>query len=175
MAGSAGYPQRWEADVVLRDGVTCHVRPIRPDDAAQLVAFHSRLSPQTIYLRYFAPHPRLSARDVERFTHVDYDDRLALVAVKDDAIIGVGRYDRVADGAAEVAFVVEDAYQDLGLGTIFLERLAQAARERGIERFVADVLPRNARMLDVFAHAGYAVDRTLKDGYVTASIDIGDG
>ena len=94
--GTGTYPKAWEADVVLRDGGTCHLRPIRPDDEAGLIAFHSRLSETTVYYRFFAPYPRLSDRDVERFTHVDYRDRAALVATIGDAIIGVVRYDRVA-------------------------------------------------------------------------------
>ena len=104
---------------MLRDGGTCHLRPIRPDDAAGLVALHSRLSPQTVYFRFFAPYPRLSDRDVERFSTVDYRDRVALVATIGDAIIGVVRYDRVAPQEAEVAFVIEDEHQGRGLGTIF--------------------------------------------------------
>src|SRR5690606_39404799 len=75
-----GYPAGYEADVVLADGATAHVRPIRPDDAERLLAFHARQSPQSIYFRYFSPRPRLSDKDVERLTHVDYSDRMALIA-----------------------------------------------------------------------------------------------
>ncbi len=166
------YPEAWEADVVLRDGGTCHLRPIRSDDAAGLIAFHSRLSATTVYYRFFAPYPRLSDRDVERFTHVDYRDRAALVATIGDAIIGVVRYDRVADAEAEVAFVIEDEHQGRGLGTIFLEHIAQAARERGIRRFVAEVLPENARMLEVFEHAGYTAETSRDEGFIALSFDI---
>ncbi len=169
---TADYPTGWEADVVLRDGGTCHLRPIRSDDAAGLIAFHSRLSATTVYYRFFAPYPRLSDRDVERFTHVDYRDRGALVATIGDAIIGVVRYDRVADGEAEVAFVIEDEHQGRGLGTIFLEHIAQAARERGIRRFVAEVLPENARMLEVFEHAGYTAETARDEGFISLSFDI---
>jgi acyl-CoA synthetase (NDP forming)/RimJ/RimL family protein N-acetyltransferase len=174
VAGSpgGGYPQSWEADVVLRDGGTCHLRPIRPDDAAGLVAFHSRLSPQTVYFRFFAPYPRLSDRDVERFTTVDHVDRVALVATIGDAVIGVVRYDRVGPDEAEVAFVIEDEHQGRGLGTIFLEHIAQAARERGIRRFVAEVLPENARMLEVFEHAGYTAETSRDEGFIALSFDI---
>ena len=59
------YPKHWEADVVLTDGGTAHIRPITPDDATLLQEFHSRLSPETIYYRFFAPYPKLSSRDVE--------------------------------------------------------------------------------------------------------------
>jgi acyl-CoA synthetase (NDP forming)/RimJ/RimL family protein N-acetyltransferase len=168
----AAYPQSWEADVVLRDGGTCHLRPIRPDDAAGLVALHGRLSPQTVYFRFFAPYPRLSERDVVRFTIVDYRDRVALVATIGDAIIGVVRYDRVAPQEAEVAFVIEDEHQGRGLGTIFLEHIAQAARECGVRRFVAEVLPENARMLEIFEHAGYVAESSRDEGFIALSFDI---
>lgn len=167
-----GYPKAWEADVVLRDGGTCHLRPIRPDDAAGLTAFHSRLSEATVYYRFFAPYPRLTDRDVARFTHVDYRDRGALVATIGEAIIGVVRFDRVSAATAEVAFVIEDEHQGRGLGTIFLEHIAQAARERGVRRFVAEVLPDNRRMLEVFEYAGFTPSTASEDGVVALSFDI---
>jgi GNAT superfamily N-acetyltransferase len=167
------YPAEWVADVALRDGSTVHVRPIGPDDGDRLRAFHARLSPETIYLRYFAPHPQLSDLDVEHFTHVDHVDRVALVATMEEEIVGVGRFDRMgaADpGAAEVAFVVRDDEQGHGLGHVLLERLAAAARQRGVERFVAAVLPSNARMLRVFRDAGYATTSAYVDGYVALEL-----
>src|SRR5688500_18864567 len=92
------YPAAWEADAVLSDGGTVHVRPITPDDAGRLVAFHGRLSSDTIQLRCFSPRPHLRDEEVERFTTVDYHDRVALVATLGDDIIGVARYDRYPDG-----------------------------------------------------------------------------
>jgi RimJ/RimL family protein N-acetyltransferase len=142
-----GYPEHWEADVILRDGRMCHLRPIRPEDQQALAAFHESLSPETVYFRFFAPYPRLTERDLLRFTNVDYTDRVALVAQIAGEIIGVGRYDRIDRVEAEIAFVVSDEHQGRGLGSILLEHLAVAARERGITRFVAEVLPSNRRML----------------------------
>ncbi|MEX2291984.1 MAG: GNAT family N-acetyltransferase [Mycobacteriales bacterium] len=167
------YPRHWEADVVLTDGGTAHLRPIRPEDADLLRAFHARLSKETVYNRFFAYRPTLADRDVARFTQVDHGDRAALVATLNDEIIGVVRYDRLpgrSDG--EVAFVVEDAHQGRGLGAILLEHLAAAARERGLERFVADVLPNNRPMLSVFRSAGYELRRELADGYVELAFPI---
>jgi acyl-CoA synthetase (NDP forming)/RimJ/RimL family protein N-acetyltransferase len=171
-AAEAAYPQAWEADVVLRDGGTCHLRPIRTDDAAGLIAFHARLSPETVYFRFFAPYPELTPRDVARFTDVDHQGRVALVATIGDAIIGVVRYERLNATDAEVAFVIADEHQGRGLGTIFLEHIAQAARERGIRRFVAEVLPDNVRMLEVFRHAGYHAETSRDEGFVTLAFDI---
>jgi len=154
---TAGYPLHWEADVVLADGGTAHLRPITADDADRLVAFFSRLSAETIRYRFFAAHPRLTPREVEHFTRVDYDERVALVAVLGQDLIGVGRYDRVPDSdVAEVAFVIDDAQQGRGLGSILLEHLATAAAERGIRRFEADVLAENRRMVRIFLDAGYS-------------------
>lgn len=137
-----GYPEHWEADAVLRDGSVCHIRPIAGDDEQRLRDFHAQLSPQTIYYRYFAPYPELTEKDVHRFTHVDHDSRVAVVATVAGEIVGVGRYDKVSDTDAEVAFTVRDDYQGRGLGSVLLEHLAAAARERGVRRFVAEVLPR---------------------------------
>ncbi|WP_166611817.1 bifunctional acetate--CoA ligase family protein/GNAT family N-acetyltransferase [Kineococcus indalonis] len=172
-----GYPTRWEADVVLRDGGTAHVRPIRPSDADLVAAFHSRQSEESRYLRFFAPMPRLSARDLERFTNVDHVDRVALVATVGEDIVGIARFDAApvragAPRAAEVAFNISDAHQGRGLGSVLLEHLAAAARERGIRRFTADVLPQNAKMIGVFREAGFEVRQGYSDGVLEVSFDI---
>jgi acyl-CoA synthetase (NDP forming)/RimJ/RimL family protein N-acetyltransferase len=159
------YPRDWEADVVLSDGGTVHLRPIVPSDADALLAFHGRMSERTRYLRYFGAYPQIPPRDLERFTTVDHHDRVAFVALLGDDIVAVARYERIDHGpSAEVAFVVEDRHQSRGLGPIFLEHLAAAAREVGIERFVAEVLAENSAMLGVFRAAGYQVAREMEEG-----------
>src|SRR3954464_595881 len=155
------YPPQWEADIVAADGGTVHLRPITAEDADGLVALHGRLSEQTRYFRFFGPYPHLSQRDVERFTVVDHDRRVAIVATLGDDLIGVARYESIGPETAEVAFVIEDAHQGRGLGPLLLEHLAAAARERGITRFEADVLPSNRRMLRVFIDAGYSAERAF--------------
>src|SRR3954454_3749688 len=166
------YPAHWEADVVLADGGTAHLRPITPADADALQRFHMAQSPESIYLRFFAPYPRLSDADLHRFTNVDHVDRVALVATVGDDIIAVGRYDRTDPRTAEVAFNVSDAQQGRGLGSVLLEHLSAAARENGVHRFVAEVLPENRRMLGVFRDAGYEVRHDFEDGVVSLSFDI---
>ena len=166
------YPAHWEADVVLADGGTAHLRPITPQDAAALQAFHVRQSPESTYLRFFAPMPRLSDADLARFTTVDHVNRVALVATVGDDIVAVGRFDRIQPHTAEVAFNVSDAHQGRGLGSVLLEHLAAAAREHGVHRFVAEVLPQNRRMLGVFRDAGYEVRHDFEDGVVSLSFDI---
>jgi acyl-CoA synthetase (NDP forming)/RimJ/RimL family protein N-acetyltransferase len=167
-----GFPGHWAADVVLRDGGTAHLRPITADDAEALQRFHVAQSPESIYLRFFAPMPRLSDRDLERFTQVDHDDRVALVAEVGDRLIGVGRYDRTGPGEAEVAFNIADSEQGRGLGSVLLEHLAAAARERGIHRFEAEVLPQNRKMVQVFRDAGYEVTHAYDDGVISLHFDI---
>jgi acyl-CoA synthetase (NDP forming)/RimJ/RimL family protein N-acetyltransferase len=169
----ANYPDDLEADVVLSDGGTVHVRPIVPGDSDALQQFHGRLSAETVYLRFFSPLPRLSPQLVEHFTNVDYTDRLALVAELGNELVAVARYDRLTGTAdAEVAFVVVDAHQGRGLATIMLEHLAVAARDRGVERFVAETLPTNSRMIGVFRDAGFQEEHRFSDGVIKVSFPI---
>jgi acyl-CoA synthetase (NDP forming)/GNAT superfamily N-acetyltransferase len=167
-----GYPSEWEADVVLRDGTVAHVRPIRPSDTDGIHRFHSGQSDESIYLRFFAPLRRLSDADVHRFTHVDYVDRVALVVTLREDIVGIGRYDRIDARSAEVAFNISDHYQGKGIGSVLLEHLAAIARDVGITRFTAEVLPQNRKMLSVFSDAGYDVTRHIEDGVVEVGFDI---
>ena len=159
--------------MLASDGGTLHLRPIRPDDADRLVSLHSRLSERTRYLRYFTAYPQIPRRDLHRFTHVDHVDRVALVAELGGQIVGVGRFDRLLPtDEAEVAFVVEDAHQGRGIGPVLLEHLAAAARERGVLRFVAEVLAENSRMVRVFLDAGYSAAPVFEQGIVHLSFAI---
>ena len=167
------YPLAWEADVLLADGGTAHLRPIRPDDADRLVEMHGRLSAQTIYYRFFGPYPRISPADLERFTVIDYHWRVAFVALLGERLVAVGRYEgRPGDTSAEVAFVVEDSQQGRGFGSVLLEHLAMAARERGIPRFEAEVLAQNRGMLRIFLDAGYSLTRSYDSGTVHVEFDV---
>ncbi len=168
----AAPPRHWESDVVLRDGRTAHIRPIRPDDADLMVEFYARVSPQSKYYRFFAPMPELSDKDLHRFTHVDHTERVAFILTVGQQMIAVGRYDLVQPGEAEVAFLVEDAHQGRGIGQLLLEHLAQAGRERGIERFVAEVLPDNQAMIHTFRDAGYRLVSGYEDGVMMLEFPI---
>jgi GNAT superfamily N-acetyltransferase len=167
------YPGDLGAEVVLSDGTCCALRPIRPDDAERLVEFHQHLSQRSTYLRFFTVHPTLSAKEVEHFTTVDYQDRLALVIEARGKLIAVGRFDRlVGTPDAEVAFVVADDFQHHGLGSLLLDELARAARDRGIKTFEAQTLFENKAMLDVFQHSGFAVSTRIEYGTVCLRFDI---
>lgn len=161
-------------DGVLADGGTVHIRPIAPSDAERLVEMHARLSDETIYMRFFSFRPRLGEQEVAHFTNVDGADRMALVATLRGDLIGVCRYDRsrVDPEEAEAAFLVEDAHQGRGLGTLLLEHLAVYARGQGIRRFVADTLPQNTAMQAVFRNAGFVEKARLDSGVVRVELDI---
>ncbi|MFG2822012.1 GNAT family N-acetyltransferase [Kitasatospora sp. NPDC048365] len=174
------YPQHWEADVLLRDGGTARIRPITEADAERLVEFYEQVSDQSKYFRFFAPYPRLSDKDVRRFTHHDYINRVGLAVVVRDRFIATVRYDRIdADGRpsstgtdAEVAFLVQDAHQGRGVASALLEHIAAVAQERGIRRFIAEVLPENRKMVKVFTDAGYTQRRSFADGVVHLEFDL---
>ena len=164
----ATYPGKWACDVVVADGSTAHFRPVRTDDGKAIAAMHDRLSRESIYTRYFSARRVLPEAQLHRFTHVDYRDRMGLVATLGADVIAFASYDRVPDtDEYEVAFTVEDAHQGRGLGTLLLEHLAAVARDNGIQRFAADVLFLNRPMLRVFREAGYRIDRSLDAGSFT--------
>jgi GNAT superfamily N-acetyltransferase len=152
---SGTYPARDESDVVLRDGVTLHLRPIRGDDGPGLLALYDRLSPESLYFRFFAV-PDRNAGKADYLSKVDYDRRYAIVAEMEGAIVGVARWERFADrpSHAEVAFTVADDFQGRGLGSLLFQRLAALARARQIAVFEAEVLKNNERMLRLFARTG---------------------
>ncbi|MEU5979526.1 GNAT family N-acetyltransferase [Streptomyces sp. NPDC047315] len=175
------YPDHWEADVVLRDGGTARIRPITVDDADRLVSFYEQVSDESKYYRFFAPYPHLSPKDVHRFTHHDYVDRVGLAVTVGGEFVATVRYDRIDEHGrpasapadeAEVAFLVQDAHHGRGVASTMLEHIAAVARERGIRRFAADVLPANTKMIKVFRDAGYTQKRSFEDGSVHLTLDL---
>ena len=169
-----GYPRHWEADVLLADGGAVHLRPSAGTDGPAILAMHERMSDRTRYLRYFQAVSHISPAQLKVFTEVDYVTSVGLVAELGGEIIAAGSYhrDRAHPDQAEVAFVVEDAQQRRGLGSILLEHLAAAAQERGVRRFTAEVLGENQNMVRVFIDAGYEVKREFSSGIVDLGFDI---
>ena len=159
---------------LLADGTAIEVRPISPDDAPGLVEFHEGLSFETVYRRFFGVHPHLGRREAEHFCTVDSMARFALVALVHGEIVGVARMERLARAStAEVAFVVADRFQHRGLGRLLARRLADAARQRGVEEFVAEILPENQAMLRLLPDAGFEVKLSMGDGVVHLTCSIG--
>ena len=159
--------ERWAGDVVLGNGETVHIRPIRPDDAQALAEFHRRQSPESIYRRFFTPKPELSEPSLEHFTDVDFVDRVALVVERRGEFIAWASYERWAGrDDADAAFMVDDRHQGKGIATLLLEHLATIARSNGIRRFTAEVLADNRPMLAVFSRAGWPVQRRFESGVI---------
>ena len=161
--------------LALRDGTPVRLRPIRADDGPALVALFGRLSERTIYQRFFTVRRSLPAEWVHLFTHVDYQKRMAIVAERDTeggpVIVGVGRYD-VTEPAdtAEIAIVVEDAWQRQGLGTILLHAIMRAGEARGIRTCRVDVLAENRAMLRLLSRETDIVSRTTGQGLTEALV-----
>ncbi len=176
-ATDVGYPKELEGAVTGFAARPLRVRPVRADDAERLVAFHARLSPGSIYRRYFAARPLLTPQEVSHLTQVDYLDRLALVIEDGSEIVAIARYERIpSTTTGEVAFVVRDDYQHRGLGHLLLDRLAVAAWARGLTRFSAITLLENRGMIAIFEHSGFPVTAAHRDEeyYVSFSIDPAD-
>ena len=157
-------------DVILRDGSTLRLRPPASGDATELLEFFKRLSPESLHLRFHGM-PALRPALVERALEPDWVDRGALIGTlaRTDGprVVALATYERLRDPSrAEVSFAVADELQGRGIGTRLLEQLAAIAEGHGVERFVAVVLPENARMLHVFTDAGFDVARKLEQGIV---------
>jgi acyl-CoA synthetase (NDP forming)/GNAT superfamily N-acetyltransferase len=169
------FDERWASDVVLGDGETVHIRPIHPEDAPALAAFHRRQSPESIYRRFFTPKPELSDQSLEHFTNVDFVDRVALVVERRGEFIAWASYERWAGrDDADAAFMVDDAHQGKGIATLLLEHLAAIAQSNGIRRFTAEVLADNRPMLAVFSRAGWPVQRRFESGVVDLDFELAD-
>jgi acetate---CoA ligase (ADP-forming) len=155
-AGTA-YPREREADIVLRDGTTVHVRPVRADDNAAIREFLGALSRESIGFRFFGV-PNLDWA-ASWSVDVDYADRFALVAEGGSPrrILAHAAYVRLDSDRAEIAFLVADDWQGLGISTILLAHLAEVAAQHGITTFVGEVLPDNHRMIDVVRESGFPV------------------
>jgi GNAT superfamily N-acetyltransferase len=165
--------------VTLKDGTPATLRPIRPDDAPRLQAFHTRLSPQTIYLRWLAAHPVLTDSEAKSLTNLDYLTHMAFVATMphgdDEHIIGVSRYavaSPTRPDEVEAAVVVEDAYQGRGVGTLLLSRLWAYARERYIRYWVAEINAENAPMMKFIQRGTLPTTKHFEGGTWQVKIDI---
>ena len=155
MAEAADYSAREN----LRDGRPVKIRALRPDDRADMLAAIGRTSMQSLQRRFFVPKKGFSEREMAFFLDIDFESHVALVAQIDEdghpIIAGGGRFVVVQSGQAEIAFVVVDAYQGQGIGTILMHHLAVLARDAGLKELVAEVLPENSAMLKLFQKFGF--------------------
>src|SRR5499426_2947570 len=157
-------------DLLLRDGAALRVRSMRRDDRQALKDLFARCSPESIRFRFLHQVKELTEDMLDMLTDTDSSRHVALVVAqgegRDERIVAVGRYQVQEErpGVAEVSFLVEDAMQRRGIGTILLDTLAEVARSQGIARFSADVMADNRTMLSVFRKAGYGVSATTHYG-----------
>jgi acetyl coenzyme A synthetase (ADP forming)-like protein len=175
----SAYPAQYETEVLLKDGSSILLRPIKANDAESWVEFVGRLSARTKYLRFHHVPKQMGLEDALRFCRVDYRDTFAFVAEvlreTNLDIVAVARYYRLPDHhSAEVALAIEDEYQGRGLGTSLLEQLADAARENSIDRFEADVMAENQQMMNVFRDYGFHVTSELQTGVYRVSFPIAE-
>jgi RimJ/RimL family protein N-acetyltransferase len=162
------------ASVRLRNGKSLQIRALQPSDRTEMLASIERSSTQTLYRRFFAPKQSFSEREVEFFLNVDFVNHVALVAVlvedSRQIIAGGARYIVSQPGRAELAFVVDDPHQKLGIATHLITHLTEIARAAGLEAFVAEVLPENVPMLKVFERCGLAMETRRDRGVVHVTL-----
>ena len=173
--------RKFEVTETLRNGVNVKIRAIRPGDKAGVVEAFGKLDPESIYTRLFQAKGSLSEQELKATTEVDFENVVALVVTIEsggrETIIGGGRY--VAFGlpgarSAEVAFLVEEDYHGLGIAGRVLKHLARIAREKGVSRFQAEVLPQNKAMLAVFLRSGLPMKQTQAEGVIHVTLSLTD-
>jgi len=161
-------------ELALRNGERLVVRPIRPADSEQLADLHARLSPDSIYRRYFGFKPSLSPAELQRFTAITEGWRFALVGVRSTGqLAGVSRYEgEVGRADAEIALIVDDALHHLGLGRLLLQRLVDVAKMSGMTSLRAVVLSSNLPMLQLLRALPVPSASARDDGDVEVTLDL---
>lgn len=158
------YADPVDADVLLSDGSVAVVRGLLPDDHDALAALHEAASLDSLRMRFFATGRKAGHDYVEHLFDPDQPIVAGLVVTVRDSIVALGTAEPVSADTAEVAFLVDEERHSLGLGSLLLEHLAATCRDRGIRRFVAEVLTENRAMLGVFLDAGFELTREAPDG-----------
>jgi len=173
-------PTDFRRNETLRDGTPVLIRAIRPDDRERIITAFHKLEAETIYTRFFSAKRELSETDLGRIDANDFVRAAILVATRpeggDEIIIGAGAYTVIPspDGvpSAEVSFTIEEDYHGQGMAGIFMRLLTLIGRERGIQRFEAEVLAGNPAMLAVFLHSGLPLTKRSEDGVVHVEMDL---
>jgi len=164
------YPEELEHYDTLHDGTQIFFRPVKPTDEPALSEMLYSLSGRSVRTRYMTHTMTFPHKDVQQLTNVDYQQNLAIVGVvprvSGEEIVAIAQYflDPKTQ-SAEVAFIVQDEWQQKGMGTFLLDYVTQIAKQRGVKRFYAEVLPSNKPMLAIFHNSGYNIN-TEFDGEV---------
>jgi GNAT superfamily N-acetyltransferase len=170
----------YSAEEILKDGTAVRIRAVRADDKEKISEAFRNLETESIYKRFFQYKKALTDKELKAATEVDFEKEVALMVTigekETETIIGAGRYVTLdaagAQRSAEVAFLVEEDYQGLGIAGITLGHLAGIARDNGIAQFHADVLPGNAGMLAVFKRSGLPMTQEYADGVVHVTLSL---
>ena len=174
-AGPPGVPSWLSRDVALRDGRSVFVRPILPTDAAELRRVVAEADVETVRTRFLGGRPPSSDSEFARLVNIDYDRRLAVVALTPDGQgVGIARYeaDTGAD-IAEVAVAVDPRWRNIGLATVLIRLLATGAVRNGIHRLSADFFANNVDVRDLFADTGLPYQTTAAvAGVVSAELTL---
>jgi acyl-CoA hydrolase/RimJ/RimL family protein N-acetyltransferase len=171
------YPEELEINQTLNDGTELFFRPVKPTDEAALSEMLYSLSPTSLRTRYMTHTVTFPHKDVQQLTNVDYINNLAIVGtvpgVSSEEIVAIAQYflDPKTQ-TAEVAFIVQDEWQQKGMGTLLLQYLCRVAKQRGIKKFFAKVLPTNKAMLSVFYNSGYKVNTEFDGDVYSVEFDL---
>ena len=169
-------PREYVAAETLKDGLAVTIRALRPDDRARVARAVRGLDRESIYFRLFSYRKELTEPGLDRIMSFDPQREIVLLATvgngDDETVVGSGRYVVGVPGTAEIAFVVEEDYQGLGIAGRLLRHLAEIARDKGIAEFEADVLAENGSMLAVFARSGLPMRKRRDGGVVHVALSL---
>jgi acetyltransferase len=172
------YPRQYEVRIQHKEVGELFIRPIRPEDAPLLVKLFESLSPQSILFRFFSPLKMLPHRMLARFTQIDYDREIALVALcgpeLNEKMLGVARIitDVYNRKHAEFSVIVGDPWQGKGIGAELLKRCLSISKDRGIEKVTGIVLPENTQMLALGRKLGFNAKKVTGESDYKLSIDL---
>jgi GNAT superfamily N-acetyltransferase len=168
---------RFSVAETLRNGQRIEIRALRPEDRDNFVAAVSRVGTQSLYRRFFAVRRHFTEDETSFYLNVDFRNHVALVAIVEESgrptIVAGGRYIVVKPGRAEVAFTVLDQYQGRGIGAVLLRHLAAIAKDAGLKKLIADVLPENGAMLKVFRRSGFPCSEKRETGSINVELELG--
>ncbi len=171
------YPKCYQTKTFTRDGSEITIRPITPEDAPLLVEFFNVLSKLTIFFRFLRGVKYLTPMWIERFTHINYAQDVAMVAIEEvetrERILGVCRIVRQPETTTgEIAVVVGDAWQRRGIGTILVEHSISIAGKLGIRSIWGIVSPENRKMLAMADRLGFSVQLDAEAGIYEMKMEL---
>ena len=173
------YPENLACSYIFKGDLTVHFRAIKPSDVEEMRRLFYRFSDEAVYYRYFSPIKTMPHTKMQEYVNVDYRNTMSIVGLigepGEEQIIAEGRYARIPEtSSADLAFVVDEAYQGRGIATFLFELLCRVAREKGIKAFRADVLATNKAMLKVLEKSPYPFKAVMNSGVYEITIPLTD-